>query len=71
MPGLILLGASIYATVGTLFGAGFVLRGVERVDPAALGAPWTFRILILPGVIALWPLMAWRWWCAPRTRGAA
>ena len=47
-----------YAGAGALFAVAFVLAGVARVDPAAKGAPWTFRVLILPGAAALWPWLA-------------
>ncbi len=50
-----------YATVGLLFGLAFVVRGVQEIDPAARGVGWRFRLLILPGAAALWPLLAWRW----------
>ena len=50
-----------YAVVGSLFGLAFVVRGVDRIDPAAAGASWSFRLLILPGSAALWPVLAWRW----------
>ncbi|RJP30818.1 MAG: hypothetical protein C4547_16240 [Phycisphaerales bacterium] len=64
---LIILG---YAAVGAGFGVPFLLRGIDRIDPAARGSPWTFRLLILPGVIALWPVLARRWRRAPRPEGA-
>lgn len=60
---------TIYAAAGLLFGLAFVAWGVTRVDPAAKGSRWTFRLLILPGAAMLWPLMAARWW--GRTRAAA
>jgi hypothetical protein len=44
-----------------VFAAAFVIRGVQRVDPAAKGAPLGFRLLILPGCAALWPLLLGRW----------
>ena len=53
--------ATVYVAVGVLFGFLFIVRGVHRVDPAAAGASWGFRLLILPGSVALWPLLAWRW----------
>lgn len=53
--------AAIYALLGLLFGGVFVLAGVGRLDPAARGAGWGFRLLILPGVAALWPLLLLRW----------
>ena len=52
---------TLYASIGVLFGVVFVTRGVGRVDPGALGASILFRLLILPGVAALWPLMLCRW----------
>jgi hypothetical protein len=50
-----------YATLGALFAAVFVTRGVGRIDHAAAGAPLSFRLLIFPGVAALWPLMLAKW----------
>ncbi|MEM7480960.1 MAG: hypothetical protein AAF481_07275 [Acidobacteriota bacterium] len=52
---------SIYALVGLIFAIAFVLRGVSRIDPAADGGSWGFRLVILPGVVAFWPYLAWRW----------
>ena len=52
---------AFYSTVGCLFGLLFVTRGAQRVDPAAEGAGWGFRLLIFPGAAALWPVLAWRW----------
>ena len=59
---------ALYAAIGALFGIMFVWRGVNRIDPAAHDARWTFRLLILPGAIALWPMLALRWQRAARTR---
>ncbi|HMQ16901.1 MAG TPA: hypothetical protein PKC49_13095 [Phycisphaerae bacterium] len=67
----ILLIFALYAAIGALFGILFVWRGVNRIDAAANGAPWPFRLLILPGVIALWPMLALRWHRAMRTRDQA
>jgi len=50
-----------YALAGVVFALLFLPRAALRVDPRLGGAPWTVRLLILPGVIALWPVMAWRW----------
>lgn len=51
----------VYVLVGALFAVPFAVKGVEAVDPGAVGSPWSFRLLITPGVIALWPLLARRW----------
>jgi len=67
MNGLALAQALVWSLTGyTLLGLGFALlfvtRGVTRVDPAARGTGWGFRLLLLPGAVALWPLLARRWW---------
>ena len=51
----------VYAALGFLFALAFVSRGVGRIDPGARQATWAFRLLILPGTVALWPLLARRW----------
>lgn len=63
----ILLAAATYAALGMVFGVLFVVAGVGRVDHAALGAPWSFRLLIWPGAAALWPLMLLKWIRAARS----
>ncbi len=51
----------LYALLGAVFALFFVTLGVQRTDPQAQGAGWGFRLLILPGVTAFWPLLAVRW----------
>jgi hypothetical protein len=53
--------AGFYVAAGLLFAIAFVLAGVKRVDPAATGGTWGFRLIIVPGVVAFWPLLAARW----------
>ena len=63
----------LYVLAGVLFGISFVLRGVARVDPVARTGTWGFRLIILPGVIALWPMLLLRWMGGrqpPRERNA-
>jgi hypothetical protein len=57
----ILLGVLMYLVCGLAVGVPLVLRGVDRIDEAARGASMGFRLLILPGTIALWPLMFGKW----------
>jgi hypothetical protein len=52
---------AVYAFVGLLFAVAFVIRGAARIDPQAVGGSWGFRLAILQGVVALWPLLARRW----------
>jgi len=50
-----------YAGVGFLFSLAFVSAGVKRLDPEANGTKLGFRLIIIPGVIAFWPLLLKRW----------
>lgn len=65
IAGLLVGAVGIYAALGLVFAIAFVLRGAARIDPQARGASWGFRLAILPGVIALWPLVALRWVAGP------
>lgn len=61
IAGWLVTALGVYAGVGLLFGVAFVTRGAARIDPQAVGGSWGFRLAILPGVAALWPLLAGRW----------
>jgi hypothetical protein len=50
-----------YAAIGLLFAAAFLTVGISRVDPVSKGSGIGFRLIILPGVAALWPVMLKRW----------
>lgn len=56
---LIFLGT--YFLCGLVFAAPFVIRGVKKIDPHAAHATWGFRLLIIPGTAALWPILMARW----------
>ena len=51
----------MYAQVGVIFGIFFLTRGIHRVDEQARHTSVAFRLMILPGVVALWPLLLSRW----------
>ena len=53
----VLLALGLYLVLGILYAVPFVLRGVGRIDPDAEHGSWGFRTAILPGVVALWPLV--------------
>ena len=62
-----------YVGFGVVFAFPFVFYGANRIDPVALGSSWGFRLIILPGVVALWPLLLRRWVAGdslPRERNA-
>lgn len=56
----VLEGISVYGAVGAAFALFFVFLGLGRVDPHAKEASFGFRLMIIPGVILLWPLVLWR-----------
>ena len=45
-----------YAGIGLTFAFVFVSVGVQRLDPLARGVGFGFRLSILPGVTAFWPV---------------
>ena len=53
--------STAYASIGIAFGILFVTAGVQRLDPVAQHAGIGFRLIILPGVAALWPALLIRW----------
>lgn len=67
---VILLLTGAYALVGLLVAIAFAARGVDRVDAGARSAPAGFRLLIIPGAAALWPVVL-RWWARADARGAS
>lgn len=53
--------SALYLLAGIAFAIPFVLVGVGKIDSHAARGTWGFRLLILPGCIFLWPLLARRW----------
>lgn len=50
--------AGLYLLAGICFAVPFVIAGVGRIDPSASAGTPGFRLIILPGVVLLWPLLA-------------
>lgn len=51
----------VYGSIGLVFALAFAARGASRLDPAAREGTWGFRVLVIPGAMAFWPLLALRW----------
>jgi hypothetical protein len=49
-----------YAVAGGAIGAAFVTFGIGRVLPYVSVTPGG-RLILLPGIVALWPLVLGRW----------
>ena len=58
---MIVAAMGAYLACGVVFAGPFIWRGVTRIDPVAREATVGFRLVILPGVTLLWPLLAVRW----------
>lgn len=58
---IILIAIGIYLGCGLLFALIFVISGVQKIDPHAARGTWGFRLLIIPGTTALWPILLARW----------
>lgn len=54
---VILIAISLYFACGFAFAIPFVFAGVKQIDPHAAQGSWGFRVMIFPGVMALWPLL--------------
>jgi hypothetical protein len=52
---------AIYLLCGFLFAVPFVLIGVGKIDSHAAHGSWGFRVMITPGTMFFWPLLARRW----------
>ena len=61
MPEILIGTFATYALAGLLFAAVFVAFGIHSVDPVAKHASVGFRLIVMPGVAAFWPLLLGRW----------
>ncbi len=57
---LILL-VQIWGGIGLVVAVAFLTVGLGQIDEDARGAV-TFRPLLVPGILVLWPFVVWRWW---------
>jgi hypothetical protein len=62
---LIVSALGIYLLAGLIFAIPFVTFGVGRIDGGAKESRWGFRLIVIPGVIALWPLLLRSWLNSP------
>lgn len=52
---------ALYLGLGVLFAVPFMLLRLKKSDPDAADATWGFKLIVLPGVVLLWPALARRW----------
>ncbi len=58
---LLILSVQIWGGIGVAVAFGFLIFGIGRIDEDARGAI-SFRPLLIPGILIIWPLVIWRWW---------
>ena len=58
---IIFLSVKIWAGIGAIIAAAFLTIGIDRIDEDAEGA-YVFRLLLVPGILLIWPLVLWRWY---------
>jgi len=58
--GLLML-ARWWIYIGLVSAAAFLAFGLDRLDESARGT-FIFRVLLIPGLVLLWPFVVWRWW---------
>ncbi|WP_421765597.1 hypothetical protein [Ekhidna sp.] len=46
---------ALYLILGLAFSIYFYARGASKIDEGTKGTPWHFKLIILPGVVLLWP----------------
>jgi hypothetical protein len=51
----------VYTGIGLLFAIAFLTVGISQVDRDSKGSGVGFRLIILPGGAALWPVLFTRW----------
>ena len=60
LASMIWIAIGAYLAIGLIIGVFFAFFGVGRIDFAAQGASFFFRLIILPGVALLWPAIILR-----------
>jgi hypothetical protein len=51
----------IYLFAGIVFASLFLFKGIHIVDEGAHGSSRGFYIIIIPGIVLLWPLLLKKW----------
>jgi hypothetical protein len=60
--------AALYLVAGLVTAVAFVTFGVKSVLPPSTTMTGPARVMLLPGAIALWPYVLYRWLSAPAAR---
>ncbi len=47
----------LYLATGIVYSIFFYTLGARKIDEGYSESPWHFKVLILPGVVCLWPFL--------------
>ena len=61
MAEILLIIAAIYLVLGVLFVIPFLMKGLNKIDEGTKGSTIGFKIIIIPGVVVLWPVLLAKW----------
>ncbi|MGI9521327.1 MAG: hypothetical protein ACR2PG_06730 [Hyphomicrobiaceae bacterium] len=61
--------ATLWLYIGALVSVTFLLFGIHQIDEDARNS-YTFRPLLIPAILLLWPLVLWRWWLLATSRAS-
>lgn len=53
--------AELYLISGLIFSVSFIIWGLTSVDSHAKNTGLIFKILIIPGLVVLWPIIVLKW----------
>lgn len=62
----LLVALAAYAALGLVASAWLLTLGLVRTDPSLASSPGRVRLILLPGCVALWPLLLVRTVRAPK-----
>ncbi len=57
MIGLVVYFVAIYLTIGAILALPLMLAALKRIDPATQNATLGFRVLIIPSLAIMWPIV--------------
>lgn len=52
----------IYLLLGFIFAFYFILKGMFQLDENTKNSPWTFRLIIIPGLMVFWIFFLKKLW---------
>jgi hypothetical protein len=67
LAALALYASALYAALGICVALAFVVLGVTRILPQPATVTIPARVLLFPGAVVLWPMVARRWRQAARS----